>query len=43
MKLITVGHTVHSTLLNERNIPVIILGDFKVDLNENASNKNALN
>ena len=32
----------HSTLLNDLNIPVIILADFNVDLNENASDKNLL-
>ena len=32
----------HSTFLNDPNIPVIILGDFNVNLNENASDKNTL-
>ena len=32
----------HSTILDNPNIPVIILGDFNVNLNENASNKNTL-
>ncbi len=30
----------HSTFLNDPNTPVIILGDFNVNLNENASDKN---
>ena len=32
----------HSTFLNDPNTPVIILGDFNVNLNENASEKNTL-
>ena len=32
----------HSTILDDSNIPVIILGDFNVNLNENASDKNTL-
>ena len=32
----------HSTILDDPNIPVIILGDFNVNLNENASDKNTL-
>ena len=32
----------HCTILNDLNTPVIILGDFNVNLNENASDKNTL-
>ncbi len=32
----------HSTFLNDPNTPVIFLGDFNVNLNENASEKNTL-
>ena len=32
----------HSTILDDPNTPVIILGDFNVNLNENASDKNTL-
>ena len=32
----------HSTFLNDPNIPVVIFGDFNVNLYENASDKNTL-
>ena len=32
----------HSTFLNDPNIPVVILGDFNVNLYENASDRNTL-
>jgi endonuclease/exonuclease/phosphatase family metal-dependent hydrolase len=32
----------HSTFLNNPNIPVIVLGDFNVNLTENSSDKNKL-
>ena len=32
----------HSTILGNPNTPVVILGDFNVNLNENASDKNTL-
>ncbi len=32
----------HSTFLSDSNVPVIILGDFNVNINENASDKNTL-
>ena len=32
----------HSTILDNPNTPVIFLGDFNVNLNENASDKNTL-
>ena len=32
----------HSTFLSDSNVPVIILGDFNVNLNKNASDKNTL-
>ena len=32
----------HSTILDDQNTPVIILGDFNVDLNEHVSDKNTL-
>ena len=32
----------HSTVLKDSNTPVVILGDFNVNLTENASDKNTL-
>ena len=32
----------HSAVLNDPNTPVIIFGDFNVNLNENTSDKNTL-
>lgn len=32
----------HSTFINDRDTPVIILGDFNVNLIENTSEKNTL-
>ncbi len=32
----------HSTFLSDSNVLVIILGDFNVNVNENASDKNTL-
>ena len=32
----------HSTVLDDPNTPVVILGDLNVNLNENASDKNTL-
>ena len=32
----------HSTVLKDPNTPVIIFGDFNVNLNENASDKNTV-
>ncbi len=41
-RLINALRHLHSTFLNYLNTPVIILGDFNVNLNENASEKNTL-
>ena len=32
----------HSTFLSDSNVPVIMLGDFNVNLNENTPKKNTL-